>query len=96
MIDRNQVQHIANLSRLQLSEEEIDIFTEQLNGILVYFEQLNQLNEELEGVEPTARAIETANVTRPDQVNPTPDTEILLNCAPAREDTFLRVPQIMG
>ncbi len=96
MIDRSQVQHVANLARLQLSESEVEAFAAQLNGILSYFEQLNQLDGELEGVEPTTRAIEGANVTRPDNLDPTPDTEVLLNCAPAREDTFLRVPQIMG
>lgn len=96
MIDRAQVQHVANLARLQLSEEEVGTFVGQLNGILSYFDQLNQLDGELVGVEPTTRAIEGANVTRPDVMVPTPDPEVLLNCAPAREDTFLRVPQIMG
>ena len=96
MIDRKQTEYVANLARLALTETEIDVFTEQLNGILTYFEQLNQLDSELEGVEPTTRAIEGANVTRPDVVDPTPDPEVLLNCAPAREDTFLRVPKIMG
>lgn len=96
MIDANQAQYVANLARLELSDAEVAIFAGQLNGILTYFDQLNQLDGELEGVEPTTRAIEGANVTRPDILDPTPDPEVLLECAPAREDTFLRVPKIMG
>ncbi|MCS6960154.1 MAG: Asp-tRNA(Asn)/Glu-tRNA(Gln) amidotransferase subunit GatC [Pseudanabaenaceae cyanobacterium SKYGB_i_bin29] len=96
MIDRAQVEHVANLARLQLSEAEVEIFAKQLNDILQYVEQLNQLDPELEGVAPTTRAIEGAIVPRADEVRQTIDTEALLNCAPAREDTFFRVPQILN
>lgn len=96
MIDQAQVHHVAKLARLQLNEAEVTTFVGQLNGILSYFDQLNQLDSQLEGVEPTTRAIEVENVTRSDVANPTQDIEALLNCAPEREDTFFRVPQIMG
>ena len=96
MIDRPQVQHIAKLSRLQLTEAEEIAFTSQLGDILDYFEQLNELDELLVGVEPTTRAIATINITRTDTSNPYPDKEALLNCAPDREDEFFKVPQIMG
>lgn len=96
MIDRLQVQHIARLSRLQLTEAEEIAFTSQLGDILHYFEQLNELDELLVDVEPTTRAIATVNITRPDTSNPYPDKEALLNCAPDREDEFFKVPQIMG
>jgi aspartyl-tRNA(Asn)/glutamyl-tRNA(Gln) amidotransferase subunit C len=96
MIDTEQVRHIANLSRLKLTEAEETAFTSQLGSILNYFEQLNQLDELLVGIEPTTRAIATVNITRPDLPTPYPDKEILLNCAPDREDEFFRVPQIMG
>ncbi len=96
MIDRLQVQHIARLSRLQLTEVEEIAFTSQLGDILNYFEQLNELDELLVNVEPTTRAIATVNITRTDTSNPYPDKEALLNCAPDREDEFFKVPQIMG
>lgn len=96
MIDRTQVQHIARLSRLQLTESEETAFTSQLGEILNYFEQLNELDELLVGVEPTTRAIATLNISRSDSLNPYTDKEALLNCAPDREDEFFKVPQIMG
>ncbi len=96
MIDRIQVQHIARLSRLQLTESEETAFTSQLGEILNYFEQLNELDELLVGVEPTTRAIATLNISRSDSPNPYTDKEALLNCAPDREDEFFKVPQIMG
>jgi aspartyl-tRNA(Asn)/glutamyl-tRNA(Gln) amidotransferase subunit C len=96
MIDIKQVRHIANLSRLKLTESEEIAFTSQLGSILSYFEQLNELDELLVGIEPTTRAIATVNITREDLPTPYPDKERLLNCAPDREDEFFRVPQIMG
>jgi aspartyl-tRNA(Asn)/glutamyl-tRNA(Gln) amidotransferase subunit C len=96
MIDRPLVQHISRLSRLQLTEAEEIAFTTQLGDIFAYFEQLNELDELLVGVEPTTRAIATINITRPDTVNPYSDKEDLLNCAPDRQAEFFKVPQIMG
>ena len=96
MIDREQVRHVARLGRLQLSEAEEIAFTKQLDGILDYFQQLNELDPFLEGVEPTTRAVNTVNVTRADILQPFSDREVLLECAPDREEDFFRVPQIMG
>ncbi|AFY68813.1 aspartyl/glutamyl-tRNA(Asn/Gln) amidotransferase subunit C [Thalassoporum mexicanum PCC 7367] len=96
MIDRQQVQHVAHLARLQLSEAEESKFTQQLGDILDYFDQLNELDPLLEGVEPTLRAIANVNVTRPDAKIPSLDREGVLESAPAREDEFFQVPQIMG
>jgi aspartyl-tRNA(Asn)/glutamyl-tRNA(Gln) amidotransferase subunit C len=96
MIDRAQVQHIANLARLQLSEEEETAFVSQLDGIFQYFQQLNELDSELVNVEPTTRAIPTVNVSRPDLATTFSDRELLLDGAPEREQDFFRVPQIMS
>lgn len=96
MIDRPQIQHIARLSRLELSEAEEIAFTSQLGDILSYFEQLNELDGLLVNVEPTTRAIASVNITRLDSALPYPDKEALLNCAPDREGEFFKVPQIMG
>ena len=91
MIDREQVHHVANLSRLALSEAEL---TTQLNSILGYFEQLSELDTE--GVEPTTRAIDVSNVARKDELKPATNREEILDCAPERDGDFIRVPQIMG
>ncbi|MBD2151186.1 Asp-tRNA(Asn)/Glu-tRNA(Gln) amidotransferase subunit GatC [Pseudanabaena sp. FACHB-1277] len=96
MIDREQVRHVARLGRLQLTENEEIAFTKQLDGILDYFQQLNELDPLLEGVEPTTRAVNTVNITRPDLLQPFGNREILLDCAPDREEDFFRVPQIMA
>jgi aspartyl-tRNA(Asn)/glutamyl-tRNA(Gln) amidotransferase subunit C len=96
MIDREQVRHVARLGRLKLTEAEEISFTKQLDNIIDYFQQLNELDSLLEGVEPTTRAVNTVNITRPDILQPFGDREILLDGAPDREEDFFRVPQIMG
>ncbi|MCA6586477.1 MAG: Asp-tRNA(Asn)/Glu-tRNA(Gln) amidotransferase subunit GatC [Pseudanabaena sp. M051S1SP1A06QC] len=96
MINREQVRHVAHLGRLQITEAEEISFTKQLDSILGYFLQLNELDPILEGVEPTTRAVNTVNVTRPDILQPFTDREVLLDCAPDRDEDFFRVPQIMG
>ncbi len=98
MIDREQVHKVAHLARLDLTPEEETQFTEQLNGILGYFEQLSELNTD--GVQPTTRAIDVSNVTRPDRLENNGDRELILDSAPDREVTaqgdFFKVPKIMN
>lgn len=98
MIDQEQVQKVAHLARLELTSEEEAKFTTQLNGILDYFEQLSELDTTK--VPPTTRAIDMSNVTRPDQLEPYPDRDQILESAPQQEATaqgeFFKVPQIMG
>lgn len=87
------VEHVANLARLELSEEEKAVFTEQLNAILKYAEQLNKLDTD--GVEPTSHAIPLFNVTRDDEVRPSLPIEQVMANAPEEEDGQFRVPAIM-
>lgn len=94
MIDREQVKKVANLARLDITPEEEEQFTSQLNSILDYFDQLSELDTD--NVEPTTRAIETSNITRSDQLEPFPDKQGLLDCAPEQEGDYFRVPKIMG
>lgn len=98
MIDREQVQKVAHLARLELTPEEEIQFTAQLGDILDYFEQLSQLDTA--AVAPTARAIDVSNVTRPDQLAPYGDRDLILQSAPQPEATaqgeFFKVPKIMG
>ena len=94
MINRQQVQKVAHLARLELTSEEEEQFTTQLSSILEYFEQLSELDTE--DVAPTTRAIELSNVIRPDTLQSYPDREALLKEAPEQEGDFFRVPQILS
>jgi aspartyl-tRNA(Asn)/glutamyl-tRNA(Gln) amidotransferase subunit C len=87
------VEHVANLARLELSEEEKNKFTEQLNAILKYVEQLNQLDTE--HVEPTSHVMPLYNVMREDEARPSwPLEQVLLN-APDEEDGQFKVPAVL-
>jgi aspartyl-tRNA(Asn)/glutamyl-tRNA(Gln) amidotransferase subunit C len=94
MIDREQVRKIALLARLEITPEEEEQFSSQLNSILGYFEQLGELDTE--GVPPTTRAIELSNITRPDTKQPYGNREELLAQAPEQDGDFLQVPQILS
>jgi aspartyl-tRNA(Asn)/glutamyl-tRNA(Gln) amidotransferase subunit C len=94
MIDREQVQKVAHLARLELTPEEEEQFTTQLSSILEYFEQLSQLDTT--DVPPMTRAIELSNVTRPDVLKMEVEPEELLREAPEQEDQYFRVPQILS
>ncbi len=94
MIDLEQVRKVAMLARLELSEIEEQQFTSQLNSILEYVQQLDELDTQ--DVAPTTRAIEVSNITRPDQLEVFADREAILESAPDREDNFFKVPKIMG
>ncbi len=93
MIDRQQVQKIAHLARLEITPKEEEEFAPQLNSILEYFEQLSELDTE--DVPPTTRAIEVSNITRRDSSDVYSDRESLLKEAPEQEGDFFRVPQIL-
>jgi len=93
MLTREEVQHVAHLARLELTEEEEIQFTEQLADILTYVEQLKELDTE--GVEPTFHVLDAELPTRPDQVEPYPNIEGILANAPDRADMFFKVPRIL-
>jgi aspartyl-tRNA(Asn)/glutamyl-tRNA(Gln) amidotransferase subunit C len=94
MIDLDQVRKVASLARLELTEAEEQQFTGQLNSILDYVQQLNELDTK--DVAPTTRAIELSNITRLDQLVTFGDREAILNSAPEREEDFFKVPKIMA
>ena len=88
------VEHVANLARLELSSEEVEQFTEQLTVILDHAQDVAALD--LDGVPPTAHPLPLVNVLRPDDVRPSPDRDEVLAQAPAAEDGRFRVPRILG
>lgn len=93
-IDREQVRKVAYLARLNITSQEEEEFTGQLNSILDYFEQLSELDTD--NVPPTTRAIETSNITRPDLLEPFPNKKDLLQSAPEQDGDYFRVPKIMA
>jgi aspartyl-tRNA(Asn)/glutamyl-tRNA(Gln) amidotransferase subunit C len=92
-ITRDDVEHIAFLARLGLSEDEKRIFQEQLSGILDYMKTLAELDTS--DIPPTAQVIPLRNVMRPDSVLPSLPREAVLANAPDREGDFLRVPPVL-
>jgi aspartyl-tRNA(Asn)/glutamyl-tRNA(Gln) amidotransferase subunit C len=93
-IDIEQVKKVAHLARLNITPEEERQLTTQLSSILEYVEQLSELDTE--NVPPTTRAIDTSNITRPDELNPFPHKNDLLGQAPAQEGDFFKVPKILS
>jgi len=93
-ISADDVRKVAQLARLELPEEKITTYTAQLERILDYVAQLEQVDTT--DVPGTTRAVEVVNVTREDRVEPTPVREDLLNLAPQREGDFFRVPKILA
>ena len=87
------IEKVARLSRLDLSEEEKVTFGNQLEQILTYMEQLNRLDTS--GVEPTSHAIPIQNVFREDVVKSSSPHEEVLAIAPDEEDGHFKVPRII-
>ncbi|SFI59458.1 Asp-tRNA(Asn)/Glu-tRNA(Gln) amidotransferase subunit GatC [Thermoflavimicrobium dichotomicum] len=91
-ISKEQVYHVAALSRLKLTETEAEQFTQQLNDILQFAEKLNELDTEQ--IEPTSHVLPIANVLRDDEARPSiPREKALLN-APDQKDGMFRVPAV--
>lgn len=92
-IGREQVEHVAKLARLALTEQELDTFEEQLSRILEHANTVTNLDTE--GVEPTSHSMPLMNVLRPDVVIPSIGSEAALANAPVAEDGHFRVPRIL-
>ena len=93
-ISRDDVVHVAHLARLELTDDEIDLFTEQLGAVLEHAEDVAAL--ETEGVPATAHPLPIENVLRDDEPRPSLDRDEVLAQAPAAEDHRFRVPRILG
>jgi aspartyl-tRNA(Asn)/glutamyl-tRNA(Gln) amidotransferase subunit C len=92
-ITKQDVEHVAKLARLEITETERDAFSRQLSAILTYVEQLKTLDTE--GVEPTATVLEQTNVFREDKARPSLSVEKALANAPESESGYFRVPRIL-
>ncbi|MFN8656115.1 MAG: Asp-tRNA(Asn)/Glu-tRNA(Gln) amidotransferase subunit GatC [Candidatus Obscuribacterales bacterium] len=86
------VEHVAKLARLALTEEEKVKFAEQLAKIIDNFNALKEVDTE--GVEPLTHALPLYNVLREDKVVTPPGRDLLMKNAPAEENGFFKVPKI--
>ncbi|HEV3132993.1 MAG TPA: Asp-tRNA(Asn)/Glu-tRNA(Gln) amidotransferase subunit GatC [Acidimicrobiales bacterium] len=93
-LTRDEVAHVADLARLELTEDELELFTGQLAEVLDHAADVASLD--LTGVAPTAHAMAVSNVLRPDEVRPGLDRDEVLEQAPSVEDHRFRVPRILG
>jgi len=87
------IEKVAKLARLELSEREKNTFGNQLEQILTYMEQLNRIDTT--GVEPTSHAIPIQNAFREDETNPSFPREEVLGIAPEEGDGHFKVPRII-
>jgi len=87
------VEYVARLARLILSDEEKDEFVIQLNDILTYMEKLNELDTK--EVKPTSHVISVKNVSRGDDIRESLPAELYLGNAPETEKGFYKVPKII-
>jgi len=87
------VEHVARLARLELSEEEKNLFAGQMGAILGYVEKLKELNTE--GILPTSHAVPMENSFREDAACPSIGLEKALANAPDRVASFYRVPKVI-
>ncbi|MDQ3980118.1 MAG: Asp-tRNA(Asn)/Glu-tRNA(Gln) amidotransferase subunit GatC [Actinomycetota bacterium] len=93
-LSRDDVLHVARLARLDLTEDEVDRYTEQLAAVLGHAADIEALDTS--GVPPTAHPLPLENVLRPDEVRPSLNREEVLDQAPAAESGRFRVPPILG
>jgi len=92
-ITRADVEHVARLARLELSTEEAETFTGQMDAILAYVDKLNELDTS--GIFPTSHAVPMENAFRDDTVRPGIGVEAALANAPERVGSFYRVPKVI-
>ncbi len=92
MITIKDVEHVAKLARLELTEEEKELYTKQLGDVLKYVDQMNEVDTS--DVKPMAQVIDFVNVMREDEVIHDISKEELMKNAPEEENGFFRVPKI--
>ncbi len=92
-IDIKQIEQVANLSRIKLTDNEKNIFREQLTGILGYIEKLNELDTD--DVQPMAYATSIKNVFREDQKKSSFPRQEILELSPSSANGFFKVPKVL-
>ena len=94
MITIKDVEHVAKLARLELTEDEKELYTKQLGDVLQYVNQMNEVDTS--NIEPMTQVVDFVNVMREDKVVYEQTKEELMKNAPDEEDGFFKVPKIGG
>ncbi len=92
MITVKDVEHVAKLARLELTEDEKELYTKQLGDVLKYVDQMNEIDTS--NVKPMTQVIDFVNVMREDKVEYEHTKEELMANAPDEENGFFKVPKI--
>ena len=92
-LNRDVVLHISKLARVELTDAEVETFSEQLSEIIGHFDALNAVNTD--GVEPTAHTLPIENVMADDRSRPSLPQEQVLALAPSTDDGYLRVRAVL-
>ncbi len=92
-VDRDEVLKIASLAKLHLTEDEVDMYTDQMNEILEYMHQLDELDTE--NVEPLSHVLDQLNMTRRDKEEPSLDRDEALNNPPDSDGEYFVVPKVI-
>lgn len=93
-LDEARVRHVAQLSRLKLTDEQVRYFSEQLSHVLGYIDKLNELD--VEEVEPMAHPTELTNRWREDVPTSALGVDEALANAPESDPPFFKVPKVLG
>lgn len=93
-ITKQDARYVANLARLDIDEDEVDLYTNQLEAILEHAASIAAIDTE--GIEPTSHPLAMTNVLRSDEVASSLTQEQALSNAPAVEQGRFKVPQILG
>lgn len=92
-IDKNEIDHLAELARLDLDQDEKDSLEGDLNEILELAEKIKDVDTE--GVDPTYHAMPVTDVTGEDELHDSPDPEKVLKHAPEASDGYFVVPKVI-
>ncbi|MDA7026775.1 Asp-tRNA(Asn)/Glu-tRNA(Gln) amidotransferase subunit GatC [Bacillus sp. CLL-7-23] len=92
-ISIEEVKHVAHLARLAITDEEAEMFTKQLDSIITFAEELNEVNTE--NVKPTTHVLQMKNIMREDVPGKGLPVEDVVKNAPDYKDGYIRVPSIL-
>lgn len=92
-VNRDEILKIASLAKLHLSDEEVSLYTDQINEILEYMNQLDELDTE--DIEPLSHVLDQINMTRKDEQTPSLTREEALKNAPKSDDDYFIVPNVI-
>ena len=93
ILNKQEIEHVAHLARLEIAEDKIEVFTEQMNNILEHISMLNKVDTD--NVPPTYHVLPEKNVWREDVVKPSLPREEALANAPEQENGCFKVLKVI-